>query len=93
MTNSPRISREVSRRSLLAVAAGGAVVLGVSVTAKRAEAAKMSQQVAAYQNTPKADQRCDACAHFQPPSSCHLVEGEISPPGWCKLFTKKPSGQ
>jgi hypothetical protein len=63
MANSPRISREVSRRSLLAAAAGGAVVFGLSVTAKPAEAAKMSQQVAAYQNTPKGDQRYDACAH------------------------------
>jgi hypothetical protein len=53
----------------------------------------MSQQAAAYQNTPKGDQRCEICAHFKPPSSCDLVEGEISPSGWCKLFTKKPSGQ
>lgn len=86
----PRFSREVSRRSLLAVAAA----LGVSVIAKRAEAqAKMSQQAVGYQNAPNGEQRCDACANFEPPASCHIVEGEISPSGWCKMFTKKSSGQ
>ncbi|MBI1869066.1 MAG: high potential iron sulfur protein [Methylocystis sp.] len=87
----PIQSNEVSRRSLLAFAAGAAAALSVSVTAKRAVGApaKMAQQAVAYQNTPKNDQRCDACAHFVPPSSCHLVEGEISPSGWCKMFTKK----
>jgi hypothetical protein len=50
---------------------------------------KMSQAVAKYQGTPKGDQRCDGCMLFQPPNACKVVEGEISPSGWCQLFVKK----
>ncbi|MBI1868415.1 MAG: high potential iron sulfur protein [Methylocystis sp.] len=91
MADAPRPRPEISRRSLLTFAAGGAAALGMSVTAGRVEGtpAKLSQQAVAYQNTPKNDQRCDACVHFEPPSSCKLIEGEINPSGWCKMFKKK----
>jgi hypothetical protein len=85
----------MSRRSLLkdattAFAAGGAVVLGAALPASRIEAAaKMSQEVAQYQGSPKGDAHCEICAHFQPPSSCLLVDGSISPNGWCKFYKKK----
>lgn len=85
---------EVSRRQMLrgtAIAAGGATLLAVtlSATAVRAQAAKMSQAEATYQNTPKGDQSCGNCALFVAPSSCGVVEGTISPMGWCKLYQKK----
>ena len=50
---------------------------------------KMSQADAKYQGTPKGDQRCDGCMLFQPPNACKVVQGEISPSGWCQLFVKK----
>ncbi|WP_300443821.1 high-potential iron-sulfur protein [Zoogloea sp.] len=35
-------------------------------------------------------QRCAACLHFNAESNtCKLVEGQISPNGWCDLWTKK----
>jgi hypothetical protein len=51
--------------------------------------AKVPQKTVAYQDKPQGDQRCDGCTNFQPPNACKLVEGQISPQGWCSLFTKK----
>jgi len=51
--------------------------------------AKNSQAAAAYQATPKNGQSCSSCALFRPPSSCLMVEGTISPDGWCKFYVKK----
>ncbi len=51
---------------------------------------KLSQVEAQYQSTPKAGQKCSQCMHFIADSgSCKLVEGQISPEGWCKLFAAK----
>lgn len=87
---------EVSRRSLFTAATallGGfaASVLGWAAPRSAAAAAtkKIAQKVAQYQDTPKGSQRCALCAHFQPPSSCQLVVGTISPQGWCILFSPK----
>lgn len=89
-------SVRLSRRTLLRTAtfaAGGAAVFGLSAIVKRADAAdtKVSQKMAAYQDTPKGPQRCDNCAYFEPPSSCKVVAGTISPSGWCQLYAKKPA--
>ena len=29
---------------------------------------------------------CDDCTHFRDPNSCEIVEGWISPAGWCRHF-------
>jgi hypothetical protein len=47
---------------------------------------KASQSEAAYQDQPKGDQRCDGCTKFEPPTGCKVVEGRISPQGWCKYY-------
>jgi len=94
MKDAPKVrSAELSRRSLLrnVALAGGAAVLGTTVSANRAAAAqaKVPQKVVAYQDTPKGDLRCDNCAQFEAPSSCKVVDGTISPSGWCKVYVKK----
>lgn len=91
--NSRVVSVKVSRRCLLrqvAVTAGGAAALG-TVAIGRANAAQVSQKIVAYQDTPHGAQECDNCAQFQPPSSCKVVEGTVSPAGWCKVYVKKPA--
>ena len=51
---------------------------------------KASQQAMKYQNKPGKDgQKCADCMHFQPPKSCAVVEGTISPNGWCVAWVKK----
>jgi hypothetical protein len=51
----------------------------------------MSQQAAAYQPSPKNGQKCLDCALFIQPQACKVVEGTISPVGWCKFYAKKTS--
>ena len=82
---------DVSRRSLLrgaTLAAGGAVFVAATMTAQRAEA-KMGQTAAAYQSTPKDGQSCASCGLFEAPSTCRLVDGQVSPAGYCRFFVKK----
>jgi hypothetical protein len=51
--------------------------------------AKMNQKSVAYQDTPKGDQKCSNCSLFQEPNACTLVDGDISPEGWCRFWVKK----
>jgi hypothetical protein len=50
---------------------------------------KFTQQQAKYQPIPKAGQRCQTCALWQSPTSCQVVEGQVSPAGWCMLYQAK----
>lgn len=51
---------------------------------------KVSKASVQYQAEPKGDQKCATCMHFIPESNtCKLVEGDISPNGWCVLWAKK----
>ena len=54
------------------------------------EGGAMSKAEAAYQDEPKNGQACSACVHFQPASNtCKVVQGSISPKGWCNQFSPK----
>jgi hypothetical protein len=82
----------ISRRTVLlrGTACAAAVVTLIGPT-KNAQAAKMPQTspAVAYQSTPKDSHQCDACLLFQAPNSCQVVDGVVSPSGWCKLWAKK----
>jgi hypothetical protein len=67
---------------------GAAIVHGLGSSLATAQA-KVGQKTVSYQAEPKGAQRCDACTYFQAPNACKMVEGEISPQGWCSLFAKK----
>jgi len=54
-----------------------------------ANAQKATKAAVAYQDSPKGAQRCDNCAPFQPPSGCRIVDGSVSPQGWCKVWQRK----
>lgn len=61
-----------------------------TVTENPPAANKVKKEAVQYQQQAKGDQKCGLCLHFQPESnSCKLVEGQISPDGWCILWTKK----
>jgi hypothetical protein len=47
---------------------------------------KFSKSTADYQDLPKDGLTCAACSLFRAPNSCEVVEGDISPNGWCRLF-------
>ncbi len=77
----------ISRRIMLATGAGLAAGLLGGTSAKAQ--GKVAQSAAGYQNSPNNGQSCGGCAHFQPPSSCELVDGAISPQGWCRFFAAR----
>ena len=93
MSNDPiaraLLTGSVSRRALfqgIAVSAGGAALVAIGTLPAEA---KMTFKAAGYQETPKGDQNCGNCALFKAPSSCTLVDGSISPTGWCRFYSKK----
>jgi hypothetical protein len=84
---------EFSRRLVLqqfATAAGTVAMLGVSANHATAQA-KLAKKDVDYQEQPKGNQRCDNCFNFEAPSGCKVVEGQVSPQGWCKAYAPKPS--
>ena len=50
-------------------------------------ATKESKKEARYQAHPHGRERCGRCAHFLKPNGCEVVDGRISPRGWCTHFT------
>jgi hypothetical protein len=85
------ISRNgISRRVIIAgtAMAVGAAAGGAAVTRASAQA-KIKQTDAKYQDHPNGNQQCDGCVQFQPPNACKIVDGTISPKGWCQFFGAK----
>jgi hypothetical protein len=75
------------RRRLILAAFGGLAARLTCATIFEARAQqKMSQPEAKYQDSPKDIHMCAVCAFFEPPESCDVVEGDISPAGWCEAF-------
>jgi hypothetical protein len=85
-------SAPFSRRRLLLVAraaVGAATVVNNDPTT--AAEIKISASAAGYQDHPNGDKQCSECARFLPPNSCKIVEGTISPHGYCRLFGPRQS--
>jgi len=81
------------RRTLLKSAA---LAAGIAVVPWKARGqAKATKQAMQYQDKPKNDLTCDTCIHWvagpKPgaPGECKVVEGPISPKGWCAAYVKK----
>jgi len=81
-----------SRRHMVltAVAAMGAATAVNDSTAAAGEM-KISMNAVGYQDHPNGDKQCSVCEHFLPPSSCKIVEGTISPRGYCRIFAPRQS--
>jgi len=94
MTERGNDRQRISRRAALAVTA---LALGAATAAtvvrQAAAQEKISQAVASYQGKPNGNNHCELCANFQPPNACRFVQGEISPNGWCQLFSPKSQSQ
>jgi hypothetical protein len=87
----PLSIHSLSRRRLLrdgALVVGGATLIGGTMIALPASA-KMAQKGVSYQETPKGAARCDNCKFWQPTAACKVVDGVISPSGWCTLYAAK----
>jgi hypothetical protein len=79
-----------ARRRVLQSAAG-AIVAAVAAALRPETASaiiKISKTAVAYQDHPDSDdRRCGKCRQFLAPDSCKLVDGEISPRGYCRIFS------
>lgn len=80
--------RRVLRSLLLLPAAAWGWAAAVRVALAQ-EAPKATQQSVAYQGSPNGDEKCSNCAQFVEPDACKVVQGPISPDGWCKVYTAK----
>jgi hypothetical protein len=80
-----------SRRFVLAAAAclahcAAAAQVPANVASPPVTLPKVSPAAAKYQDTPHGGMTCEACTFFRRPHACQVVEGDISPSGWCQLF-------
>jgi hypothetical protein len=90
MARTSRIQwRALSRRTVVIRSLACAAGATASLAPVKEASAKMAQKAVEYQGTPKGDQQCSNCSLFQEPNACTLVDGEISPTGWCKFWVKK----
>jgi hypothetical protein len=76
------------RRALLGAGLVAATTGGIAAREARAQQ-KLAKNLIMYQETPKGDQRCDNCTHWQPPNACAIVEGHILPQAWCGAWAPK----
>jgi len=84
--------RKLTRRAFFRGAAtvAGAALAGTVIPIRIANAQqKASKQAMQYRDKPNGDQECDKCMQFVAPDSCKVVDGKISPKGWCVAFAKK----
>jgi hypothetical protein len=82
---------KLSRRSILKQAAlvAGATLAATLFPSKEVFAQKASKEAMKYQDRPSGDKQCSNCAQFVPSNSCQIVEGMISPQGYCMSWQKK----
>lgn len=82
----PVVQERPSRRTIL----GALATLAVFTAARGAIAqGKAAKSAVRYQDQPKGAQRCSGCAHFISSGECKVVEGPISPNGWCMAYAAK----
>ena len=89
MNDDPKLSRRsVLKQAVLLAGAG----LTASVLPSRPARAQQKAGKAAmkYQDKPEGDKKCSDCLQFVAPDSCKVVEGTISPNGYCLAYVKKP---
>ncbi len=88
------LDKKISRRTLLKGAVGITAVALTSAFKVDAQG-KATKAAMKYQDKPKDDQKCSDCKFFIPGESskangtCQVVEGSISPQGWCTAYVKK----
>ena len=94
MADSPHAT---TRRTFIAKAIVLPALAGLLVAETEKADAKGSQAQFKYQKTPHNGQKCSQCTFFIPGSSasangsCKIVDGTISPNGWCTAFSPKKS--
>ena len=85
-----KITREQALKTLVLPALAAAI--GVTTTAAQAKSSKSAMK---YQDHPKGSAKCSGCKLFingknaKAMGTCKVVDGSISPNGWCIAYTPK----
>jgi hypothetical protein len=72
-----------------------AATAAVATVSRASADAKSPQSAVQYQDKPKGDAKCSGCKFFEPgkdanaKGQCQVVAGDISPDGWCVVYSKK----
>lgn len=83
----------LSRRRFIQLTAAGAASAGaIGEAAAQAEDSKNSfkgtkEQAGYIQKSEPSAQDCSTCHSFIEPDECQLVEGPVSPMGWCNWYS------
>ncbi|HEX3457045.1 MAG TPA: high-potential iron-sulfur protein [Candidatus Baltobacteraceae bacterium] len=84
-----------TRRAFLAGVITLPALAGLLTAAASADASKASKAAMHYQDTPNGNSQCSGCKYFvagqsaSASGSCQIVDGTISPTGYCMAFTAK----
>lgn len=85
----------MSRRSFIASVVVMPALAHLLTSPAAADASKASQASMHYQTSPNGDAQCSKCQFFIPgkdaqsDGTCRIVEGTISPNGYCMAFSAK----
>jgi len=74
------------RRELVMVLGAAAAGWPLAARGDEAAAEKLSKAQAQYQDSPKGIAMCATCTLFVAPRACKVVDGDISPNGWCRVY-------
>ena len=88
MQSKPKFSRRSLLKSAVALA-GAATCAGLASSRAAFAQAKASKEAMKYQDKPKGDQKCSNCLQFVAPDGCKVVDGKVSPDGYCIAWVKK----
>ncbi|SFE37177.1 high-potential iron-sulfur protein [Nitrosomonas sp. Nm166] len=86
---------QLSRRKIIKFMVLGATVPLINSLVGQAQAAKASKEAMQYRDKPNGQEKCSNCMQFVPGETaeasgeCKVVEGSISPQGWCIAYAKK----
>jgi hypothetical protein len=88
-------SSRMTRRTFVASAVVLPALAGLLLAETTTAEAKGTKAQFKYQGTPSGGHKCSQCSFYIPGSSsssngtCKLVDGSISPNGWCTAFAAK----
>jgi hypothetical protein len=74
------------RRDFIKTIAGSVAGWPLVTYAQQARVEKLSKSQAQYQDSPRGIAMCATCTLFVAPRACKVVDGDISPNGWCKEY-------
>jgi hypothetical protein len=74
------------RRDFIKTIAGSVAGWPRVTRAQQTEVEKLSKTRAQYQDSPRGIAMCATCTLFVAPRACKVVDGDISPSGWCKEY-------